>query len=308
MSFILDALKRAERERRLERPPDLTAVYEENHLPRRGIRPWFWLSGVFLVGAIVVSLILWPQDPDPDVPTMPKKASIERSLSDTTPARKGAAPPSPPLKKSSASKPPKPSSNQTSSTQPAPARLPETPAAQAPKRIAETEVKDLTETGSKLTGKTLDVSPQPMDKSISKSPNPPIQAIGETEPVEPAAPQTETDPERGNEMDDKTMLDESPSPPAPLLADPKTEASPGKPTSIPLLTELPFDVREKLGKVQINVHSYSENPNERLVFINMQSLKVEDRIGENGPILKEITPDGVIIDYGEGRARVQVGR
>jgi len=34
MSFILEALKRADRERRLERAPDLSAVYEENNLPR----------------------------------------------------------------------------------------------------------------------------------------------------------------------------------------------------------------------------------------------------------------------------------
>jgi general secretion pathway protein B len=88
--------------------------------------------------------------------------------------------------------------------------------------------------------------------------------------------------------------------------DPKTDGRPEKPSSIRLISELPFDVREKLGKLQINVHSYSENPAERLVFINMQNLKVGDRIGENGPILKEITPEGVIIDYGEGQARVPV--
>jgi hypothetical protein len=40
----------------------------------------------------------------------------------------------------------------------------------------------------------------------------------------------------------------------------------------------------------------------------MKKVKAGDRIGENGPVLKEITPEGAIIDYGEGQARLQVGR
>jgi len=49
-----------------------------------------------------------------------------------------------------------------------------------------------------------------------------------------------------------------------------------------------------------------KDPAERLVFINMHRYKVGDKIGEGGPLLKEITPNGVIIDYGEGVARLQV--
>jgi len=76
--------------------------------------------------------------------------------------------------------------------------------------------------------------------------------------------------------------------------------------AIPLFGELPYEIKEKLGKLQINVHSYSKDPAERLVFINMHRYKVGDKIGEGGPLLKEITPNGVIIDYGEGVARLQV--
>jgi general secretion pathway protein B len=122
---------------------------------------------------------------------------------------------------------------------------------------------------------------------------------GGTEDVQPEA--TLPPPAR----EDVPIKPAAPSPP-PLPTEPKAEAKPEKSPSIPLISELPFDVREKLGRLQINVHSYSENPAERLVFINMQNLKVGDRIGENGPILKEITPKGVIIDYGDGQARVLV--
>ena len=86
----------------------------------------------------------------------------------------------------------------------------------------------------------------------------------------------------------------------------------GKPISrariqdLPLLSELPSEIRERVGSLEINVHSYSANPAERLVFINMHRYREGERIGENGPLLREITPEGVIIDYGGGEARVKV--
>ncbi|MFO7600436.1 MAG: general secretion pathway protein GspB [Candidatus Desulfacyla sp.] len=307
MSLILDALKRAERERRLERPPDLTAVYEEDHLQRKGIRPWLWLSGVLLVGVIVAWLILWPDGPDPGAPVVPTESSIARSTSETDPAGKAEARPSPASPDSSASKPPGPPPAQTPPPQPASALMHKTPAAQPPKTAGETGVKALPETGSKPAGQTADVKRQPTDKGISPAPAPPVLTSGETEPAEPAAPQTATDPDSINEMDGKAMVDEPPPPPS-QPADGRRKASRGKPPSIPLLSELPFEVRQKLGNLQINVHSYSEKPAERLVFINMKNFKVGDQIGENGPVLKEITSDGAIIDYGEGQARLQVWR
>ncbi len=92
-------------------------------------------------------------------------------------------------------------------------------------------------------------------------------------------------------------------PPAPAA---KEEVDRKRIEAIPLIGELPYEIKEKLGKLQINVHSYSKDPAERLVFINMHRYKVGDKIGESGPLLKEITPKGVIIDYGEGEARLQV--
>ena len=82
MSFILEALKRADRERRLERAPDLSAVYEENNLSRHtNIRPWLWLCGSFLVGAIVVGLMLWPKGPGPVKSPLPQDKSTSLPLS-----------------------------------------------------------------------------------------------------------------------------------------------------------------------------------------------------------------------------------
>jgi len=300
MSFILDALKRAERDRRLERRPDLTTVYEENHPPRRGIPPWVWVSGVFLVAAIVVALILWPKGPASEAPPVSAESTKARSTSKKAPAVKPKTPPSSASPTVTAPKPPKTLPGQRPETQtaptdrvqrprrqpPAPDRTPQSQPA-APAKVRETPPAQASKTAA------------PPAKETSAPPAAPGLPTGGTEAVQPEA--TLPPPAR----EDVPIKPEAPSPP-PLPADPKTEADPKKPPSIPLISELPFDVREKLGRLQINVHSYSENPDKRLVFINMQHLKVGDRIGENGPILKEITPKGVIIDYGEGQARIPV--
>jgi len=176
---------------------------------------------------------------------------------------------------------------QTPAPKPA-APAPEAPPPQAAKRAAE---------------KTPDKQPPIPVGKVSAAPAAPVLPTQETGAVQPPAPVT---PAPAAPPVQPAPAEPAPSPPPP--AEPKTKASPGKPSPIPLLSQLPFEVREKLGKLQINVHSYSEKPDERLIFINMKSFKVGDRIGENGPVLKEITPDGAVIDYGDGQVRLQVGR
>lgn len=275
MSLILDALKRAERERRLERPPDLTAVYEEDRPPRRGSRPWLWLSGAFVISAIAVGLILWPEAPGPARPPVSKESVVERSASVAGSPEKAQTTPSPASPKGT-----RPKTAGTPAAETPPARPALTPIQTPP--------------------------PPPAPDPVQAAPPPPgapVVPTQETAPEQPVAPPAPSAPEGA-------LPEPAPPEPAPLepppTGVPKAKAGPAKSAPIPLLSELPFEVREKLGQLQINVHSYSENPAERLVFINMKSFKVGERIGENGPILKEITPEGVIIDYGEGQTRVQV--
>jgi hypothetical protein len=301
MSFILDALKRAERERRLEKPPDLRAVYEENHLPRRGIRPWIWVSGSFIIGAIVAWLVLWPEDRGPARPIVPTASSASRKGPVKMAARKPETRPSPTSPRSRAVKPPKVPPSLTSPSQPARAPVQmSTPsqAAKTPAKITETSV---AEKAAKPASKPLDKATQlPGAASPAASPGPVLKGQ-ETAPVQPAPPVASAP--QATPVEPVLPRPTAPSSPP---ADPKQEVVRGKQASIPLFSELPYEVREKLERLQINVHSYSENPAECLVFINMKRYKVGERIGEKGPILKEITPDGVIIDYGEGLTRLKV--
>jgi general secretion pathway protein B len=58
MSYILDALKRAERDRHLTHVPTLTTIHASAHPTRPH---WLWVGGgVLLVNAIVVMLLLRP--------------------------------------------------------------------------------------------------------------------------------------------------------------------------------------------------------------------------------------------------------
>jgi general secretion pathway protein B len=317
MSLILDALKRAERERRLERPPDLTAVYEENHRPQQVIRPWLWVSGAFLAGAVVVGLVLWSEGPGPVRSPVSAEPSATRSASLTAPVgnaeTSSSSTPSDSAALKSAETPPV----QAPLPQPAPPLIQESSPAGVSQMAAKTADNLSPETGFKPDAESPDKKPQPTDRGVSAAPAAPVLPIREPMPVQPPAPAVSSaseeapveprlpQPANGNEPVAETVVVES-AEPLPLQAGPTATASLSKHASAPLISELPYEVREKLGKLQINVHSYSDNPVERLVFINMRSFKVGDRIGENGPILKEITPDGVIIDYGEGQTRVPV--
>ena len=65
---------------------------------------------------------------------------------------------------------------------------------------------------------------------------------------------------------------------------------------LPSLTELRANGTLQLPDLHVDLHVYSEVPGERFVFINMNKYKENARLDE-GPVLNEITSDGVILVY-----------
>ena len=49
--------------------------------------------------------------------------------------------------------------------------------------------------------------------------------------------------------------------------------------------------------MHLDIHVYSGQPADRFVFINMSKYKERSTLTE-GPLVKEITPQGVILEYG----------
>ncbi len=73
-------------------------------------------------------------------------------------------------------------------------------------------------------------------------------------------------------------------------------------SNVPNLRDLPEGTRNSLNQYEVNVHVFDDDPLRRFVLINMDKYKEGDRIASNGPLIEEITAEGVVIDYGNGRA------
>ena len=65
---------------------------------------------------------------------------------------------------------------------------------------------------------------------------------------------------------------------------------------LPSLTELRMNGRLQLPDLHVDIHVYSDVQSERFVFINMHKYKENSSLNE-GPVLKEITSDGVILEH-----------
>ena len=65
---------------------------------------------------------------------------------------------------------------------------------------------------------------------------------------------------------------------------------------LPSLAELRANGRLQLPDLHVDIHVYSDVRSERFVFINMNKYKENSSLDE-GPVLKEITSDGVILEH-----------
>lgn len=65
---------------------------------------------------------------------------------------------------------------------------------------------------------------------------------------------------------------------------------------VPLLTTLPLAFQQSLPALHLDVHSYSADPANRFVVINMQRYEKGDTLTE-GPTVIAIVPGGVILEY-----------
>jgi general secretion pathway protein B len=70
------------------------------------------------------------------------------------------------------------------------------------------------------------------------------------------------------------------------------------------LNELPYEIRNTLPNLTINVFSYAQQPEERFVIIDMVKIRTGQLI--KGLVkLKEIRPDGIVLQYGNNTFKVE---
>lgn len=82
----------------------------------------------------------------------------------------------------------------------------------------------------------------------------------------------------------------------------KQEANTGQYLSI---NELSSSDRSKLKAYEINVHVYDNNIEERFVLVNMKKYKQGDRLPGGGPVIDEITPEGMVMEYAQGKVLLE---
>jgi general secretion pathway protein B len=65
---------------------------------------------------------------------------------------------------------------------------------------------------------------------------------------------------------------------------------------VPTLDQLRLNGAINVPDLRLDIHVFSDDPAARFVFINMDKQREGSRIAA-GPVVKEITPDGVILEY-----------
>jgi len=76
--------------------------------------------------------------------------------------------------------------------------------------------------------------------------------------------------------------------------------APSQSSSIPSLETLQLQGIITLPPQRVDLHVYSDIPADRLVFINMKKLREGDQLTD-GPVIQEITPDGIIMTHNGSR-------
>jgi len=221
MSYILEALKKADQERGVGVIPDLTTRHEARRPQPRSYR-WLWIVAALLIAnaALLVTLLT---DRDTEVPA----------------AAQGPAEQQPPLL--------------------------DDPLAQAVQQSDDVPVGE---------------APIVQDTM-------PVATVGKWSTGELVAL-----PESANAQSPERV-----SPPAVESATP-TEPLTSAASSADLQTwyELPAEIRNSLTLPRLDLHVYSEEPQNRFIMVSLRKFREGERL-ESGMLLEEILPDGMVMSY-----------
>ncbi len=285
MSYILEALKKSEQQREIGRVPGISSVHENT--TKSGDGHWRWLVVVvLLLNAGLLVLLLWPEaESESESASMPvpatKSAPIERSSATVAPLARRPLPDEPTVSRSPQAADSKPSVGRS---------LPE------PVKIESPSVPPVAEPGQ-LAVTTPAQSPVQQQRQASEKAPAPLdtrQPATVQPPVRPAAVQPPP----------RTTVVQPPPRPAAVQPPPQPAARLASP-ALPVWPQIPSHLFQQLnGSLRLDVHVFSEQPQERFVLINMKKYKQGEKLQE-GPQLDEITPEGVILSFRGQQFRLQ---
>lgn len=265
MSYILEALKKAEQANEYGQVPGIDRLHDQ--APRRPKRRWRWvLVAALLLNALFVAGLWWQRGSDKSDDTTPTARSAE-------PVAEGA---------------------QGRVLVPSPVASRSDPAARVGTPALRVETDNAGPPAAASTLPPPVIVRQPLRPLPLPDPLPaktaPLQAKEFPAPA-PVPSAVLTVPP------DVVQL-RAPTPPSPPPAEPAWKR-------LPLWPLAPEKVRRQVkGRLVMNAHVYSENPEDRFVLVNMKKYREGEQIPE-GPNLEEITRDGVILAVPNGRFRLE---
>ncbi len=255
MSFILDALRKSEHERQRQTGPGLAEVAVAPSKPRTNV--WPTVAVVLLVvNLVAIGLLLLNKARDE-----PEPAAAARAEPGTT----GGPVVTPPAAGAAVQTAPQASVTRTLAEPPPMLRpaegVPVTPASRNP---LEEEV----------SGYTATIDPQ-MAAGASAAPEGP--------------PAVTRAPTQGGTVVYETLPEAGPAEPSGNPASRQAPAGMSLPTADEMLS------RGGVAELHLELHVYSNRPQERVVFINSRKYREGDTLAE-GPQVEEITRDGVVLN------------
>jgi general secretion pathway protein B len=274
MSLILDALRKAERERELGRVPTIgSQLPHHRRAPRRRRAPWL-AGGALASIALVAAGAWWVRERSADAPS---DAPSQPAVTSTPQGDQAPTPPAPDV----------PGAGQPTAPETAPDPALEARAlaeralavAEAARRAAEQAAKAA-------------VPAEPAPGSVAPDPIEAAQpaAMPTAVPdrlVEPVAPPAAIEPDPAGALPTSVPAPEKPEAAMPA-------ADPPPPPAVPLIWELPPGVRQSLPRLAIAMHVYAEDPQRRFVILNEQRLVEGESTG--GVSVREIRRDGVVLE------------
>lgn len=312
MSFLLDALRKSEIERRVGEIPGLTP-----HAPlpsaRQKRHPTIFLGFVLVLinVATLLTITLLDRVEPSDAKENPPRSEVSRSIPDAVekedPEAAGLS------AKVEIPKVPGPDANPSKKTQ--------SPAQQAERSSAWPNPIDLQPPGlapdpNPPADHRLIETNQPKVSALKPIPpkqnrtsarqQPPVETITRSHASEPAPASTTVKPSLNPDRPEPASYHN------PALEKPVAVAKiaptppPAKPATdtIPLLSEMPRDFQREAPSLNINVFVYSDLPEERFVVINMSKYRTGQKI-DSGPEIIEIGPNSLVLEYLGRKFRVE---
>jgi general secretion pathway protein B len=267
MSYILDALKKSEKERQKKNVPDLLTVQEPvlNEKRKRPLWPYI-LIAMLIMNMGFFGYLLGPKkskETKADNARVQQQNQLKPMEAQKTEEAKSAMPAAAPSVKETSQPKQTVNENETRSA-----------------AVSIQQKKPLPEKAK--------IEDKAQEKSIVQSVKPPIKK--ETQSVQPQTALAEMKASAGASV----SHEEKPV---------QTDAPPPVQGKIYNTGELPPTIQQSLPSVSVTISMYSEDPASRMVRVNGQTYREGQKIFED-LTLEQITPNGIILNYKNYRFRV----